>query len=365
MRGAALEAAPRAVADDRPALVLQTSGTTGEARGVVIGHGSLAAHTRAVAAVLARGGLGPGGRVLGVLPLAHSYGCRMALLAPLLAGAAVHLVDGFSARGSLALIDAVGITWAPVVPTMLAAWAAVPGRPTRPTTLAWVLSAGAPLPDAVRVAAEARLGRPVRQGYGLSEASFATLDAPPEPATPGSVGRALPGVEVRVDARGEVEVRGANLMLGYEVGPEHRLERASALSQTSPDGWFATGDLGRLDADGRLTLVDRLKDIVLVGGHTVYPAEVEAVLAQHPGVAAVAVVGRPDAFRGEALVACVVPAEAGLDLAALRAFAAERLTAWKVPSLWERRSSLPLGPSGKVLRRLLRRGEVAPDGSEA
>ncbi|MCC6622967.1 MAG: AMP-binding protein [Deltaproteobacteria bacterium] len=355
---AALEPAPEPAAAPpaAPGLLLSTSGTTGEPRDVVIGHGSLGAHTRAVASVL---GLGPGDRVLGVLPLAHSYGCRMALLAPLVSGAEVHVVGRFSARGTLGLMAARAITWAPVVPTMLAAWVAAPEADVR-LALRWVLSAGAPLPEPLRVAAEARLGADVRQGYGLSEASFACIDAPGPTGPPGlgararaagTVGRPVPGVEVRLGAADEIQVRGANLMLGYRDAAG-----TSSSGLTTSDGWLATGDVGRFDADGNLVVVDRVKDIVLVGGHTVHPAEVEAVLHEHPGVDAVAVVGAPDPYYGEVLEAHVVSRDPGLGADELEAFARSRLAAHKVPVRWRFAAALPVGASGKVLRRALRGG---------
>jgi len=358
---AALEpaGAPVAAPADAPALALSTSGTTGAPRDVVIGHGGLGAHTRAVAATL---GLGPGDRVLGVLPLAHSYGCRMALLAPLVAGAEVHVAARFSARGSLALVRARGLTWAPVVPTMLAAWAALPDEEPAPTTLRWILSAGAPLPEAVRVAVEARLGVEVRQGYGLSEASFACIDAPREGRgrASGSVGPPVPGVEVRLGPRDEIMVRGANLMLGYrDAGGGISSSRLTTeAGDPAWSGWLATGDVGRWDDDGNLYVIDRLKDIVLVGGHTVHPAEVEAALHEHPGVLAAAVVGAPDPYFGEVVEAHVVPrGEAGrqaLDVAELEAFVRARVAAYKVPTRWRLVAALPVGASGKVVRRALR-----------
>lgn len=340
-------AEPVEVAPAAPQLLLQTSGTTGQPRAVVISAGALASHLMTLAdgphAVL---GLGRTDRVLATLPLAHSFGCRMAFLAPLLAGAEVHVVTRFSAHATLEILAAERITWAPVVPTMLSAWVAVEGAP--PGALAWVLSAGAPLPDALALEAEARLGCDVRQGYGLTEASFSTLDAPPSPRALGTVGRPVPGVEVRLDpASGEVLVRGPNLMSGYLDEPE-----ASAAAM--PDGWLATGDLGAWEGES-LRLIDRLKDIILRGGHTIHPAEVEAVLASHPQVAAAAVVGRPHPHLGEEVVAHVVPRPfETMDPVALTAWSSARLAAYKVPTLFFTEAELPLGPSGKVLKRALR-----------
>lgn len=349
---------------DGEALLLGTSGTTGEPRAVVVSHAGLAAHAEALAA---RIGLGPDDRVLAALPLAHSYGSRVALLVPLISGARVVLARRFSARGALALIEEASITWVPAVPTMLSAWAAVPAEPDQVRApgrlprerrswighLRWVLSAGAPLPEAVRVAAEARLGCVVREGYGLTEASFTTIDAPPAPPAPGTVGRPVPGVEVRLDGTThEVQVRGVNVMAGYLDDPEGTRAAFTA------DGWLRTGDVGAWDARGNLRIVDRIKDIILSGGHTIYPAEVEAVLASHPDVESVAVVGRPDPHLGEAVVAHVVWRDGTARDAPslLTDWSKGQLAPYKVPAAVVTHAELPLGPSGKVLKRRLRDG---------
>jgi len=330
-----------AITDDTLAQVLFTSGTTGGARPAAVTHGSLLSHTQNVARTV---GLGEDDVVLGALPLAHSFGSRMVMLLALAVGARVVLLARFDAARALARLDEERVTFWPAVPTMLAAVSAVDGA--APRALKWVLSAGAPLPDALCRRAEARLGCEVRQGYGLTEASFSTIDAPPAPRTIGSVGRPVAGVEVRIAADGEVEVRGPHVMAGYLDGTPAPVDAG---------GWLRTGDLGRLDDDGRLWIVDRKKDLIIRGGNNVYPAEVEDVLATHPDVAEVAVVGRPDDYFGEEIVAVVV-ARAGRAPTAdeLAAFARARLPAVKQPRELAFVDALPLGPSGKVLKRALR-----------
>lgn len=325
------------------ALLLGTSGTTGEPRAVAIGAAGLAAHALALVEAT---GLGARDRVLAALPLAHSYGCRMALIVPLLAGAEVLLLRHFSARGVAAKLGEV--TWLPAVPTMLSALVATTGA----SSLRWVLSAGAPLPEALRVAAEARLGCTVREGYGLTEASFSTIDGPSEAASPGTVGRPVGGVEVRIVA-GEVQLRGPNVMHGYL---DDAVASAAAFTD---DGWLRTGDVGELVA-GRLRIVDRIKDIILRGGSTIYPGEVEAVLAAHPAVVAVAVVGREHVHLGQEVVAHVVLRAGDHETAGLAAWVGERLAPYKIPSAFVMHEALPLGPSGKVLKRALRM-PVAPE----
>ncbi len=344
VRGAPAATPPLALADDAVAQILFTSGTTGVAKAAAVSHASLVTHTRNVARTV---GLGADDVVLGALPLTHSFGCRMVMLLALATGARVVLMRRFDAARALARLDGEGVTFWPAVPTMLAAVCAVEGE--RPRALKWVLSAGAPLADALCRRAEARLGCEVRQGYGLTEASFSTIDAPPAPRVIGSVGRPVAGVEVRIADGGEVEVRGPHRMLGYVD------DDAASAAVVDGDGWLRTGDVGRLDDDGRLWIVDRTKDLIIRGGNNVYPSEVEAVLAAHPAVADVAVVGRPDDYFGEEVVAVVVVRAGGaVEAAELVDFARARIAATKVPRELAFVAALPLGPSGKVQKRVLR-----------
>lgn len=335
-------AAPAAGGEGDVAMILYTSGTTGTAKAAAFSHASLATHTANVARTV---GIGADDVILGALPLTHSFGCRMVMLLAAHTGARVALMARFDAARALARLDADGVTWWPAVPTMLAAACAQPGPP--PRALGWVLSAGAPLPDALCRRAEARLGCEVRQGYGLTEASFSTIDAPPAPRALGTVGRPVAGVELRLVA-GEIQVRGPHRTLGY-------LDDAAATAAALDGDWLRTGDVGRLDAEGRLVIVDRTKDLIIRGGNNVYPSEVEAALAAHPAVAEVAVVGRPDDYFGEEVVAVVVP-RAGRAASAdeLAAFARARVAATKVPREYAFVAAMPLGPSGKVLKRALR-----------
>lgn len=349
-------------APDGAAMILYTSGTTGSPKGAVIRHDSLVAHTGAlVHHTLA---LGPEDVVLGVLPLAHSYGIRMAILAPFYAGArtvfvARHATGGrFDPERTLAAAAHNEVSWLPAVPTMFSAWGRTPGAPWG--SLRWALSAGAPLAEPVRERAEVRLGAPVREGYGLTEATFTAIDAPATgEGEPGSVGPPVWGVEVRVvapaerphgsplpvGAEGEVQVRGQNVMAGY-------LDDPKATRAAFDRGWLRTGDLGVLGADGRLRIVDRIKDLILRGGVNVVPAEVEEAVARFGGVREVAVVGRPDEHLGEEIVA-VVAADA-LDREALAAHLLEELGPAKRPRELALVDHLPTGPSGKILRRALR-----------
>ena len=346
---------PAPVGADAPAMILFTSGTTGTPRGAVISHRTLALHTSLLAHAVI--GLDPADRILGVLPLSHSYGARMVMLATLVAGASTLLVARFDGAATLAQMIAHGTTWVPAVPTMFTAWGALPEGPRPP--LRWCLSAGSPLADETLRRAEARLATTIRQAYGMTEATLATLDAPPEPRTIGAVGRVVPGIEIAiVDASGhavapgepgEVLIRGHNLMSGY-------LDDATATGEALRDGWMHSGDIGSVDANGLLRVVDRIKDMIIRGGNNVYPSEVEAVLATHPALREVAVVGRPDPYYGEEIVAFVVPADptSPPDPAELASFARARLARTKVPREWHLVDAFPLGPSRKVLKRELR-----------
>lgn len=325
---------------DADAMLLYTSGTTGHAKAARISHASLVAHTSGLVHHALR--LSSEDVVLGALPLTHSYGARLALFAPLFVGARTLLMPRFdaeSARDALART-----TWFPGVPTMFSSL----GRldPIDAPRLRWCLSAGAALPEAVRLRAEAVLGVPVREGYGLTEATFTAIDTPDDPEGAGSVGRPVPGVEIRLDAEGEVLVRGQNLMTGY-------LDDPSATSDAIRDGWLYTGDLGTIDATGRLRIVDRRKDLIVRGGFNVVPAEVEAALVSHPAIADALVVGLPDPHLGEEIVAVVV-LTAELDGAELADHLRARIASTKLPRRIARVDSLPIGASGKALRRIVR-----------
>jgi long-chain acyl-CoA synthetase len=340
---------------DADAMVLYTSGTTGHAKGAAISHASLLLHSILLCQHAL--GLGPESRVLCTLPLSHSYGCRLAMLAPFYARARLVIVPRFDPARTLAAVREEGVTWLPAVPTMFAAWAKLTAAEPVPS-LRWALCAGAPLGDDVARRAEAVLGTEVRQGYGMTEATFASMNAPPDARVHGSVGKPIWGVELRIvaadgcdvvaPASGEVLVRGHNLM-------SHYLLDAEATSEALKDGWVHSGDVGHLDEAGRLYIVDRIKDLVIRGGYNVYPSEVENVLGAHPGVHEVAVIGRPDEFYGEEIVAVIVPREGtSIEVAELHALAMQRLSRSKQPREYAFVSALPLGPSGKVHKRSLR-----------
>jgi long-chain acyl-CoA synthetase len=250
---------------------------------------------------------------------------------------------------------------------MYASWVALPAEAatdaaTAFATVRLATSGSAPLASAVAAAFEARFGRPLREGYGLTEASpvvtASLLDRPPRW---GSVGVPLPGLEVRlvddddddalVGDPGEIWVRGPNVFAGYWADP------AATAAVLTPDGWLRTGDVAVVGDDGELYLVDRAKDLIIVSGFNVYPAEVEEVLLSHPQVVEAAVVGQPDGHTGEAVHAYVVVDDgASITPAELIDYCRGRLARYKCPTGITVQPSLPHGLTGKLLRRRLREG---------
>ncbi|MDQ1402590.1 MAG: long-chain acyl-CoA synthetase, partial [Actinomycetota bacterium] len=299
-------------------------------------------------------------------PLFHIFGLNVVLGLTLAAGGSVVLVERFDPASALEAIVERSCTVVSGAPPMFAAWASLAGAP--PDAFAKVrlaLTGAAALSPEVATAFEERFGVPLRQGYGLTEASpvvtSSVFDGPPKP---GSVGVPLPGVEVKlIDEEGEealagdsgeIWVKGPNVFAGYWEDEE---ATRGALTE---DGWLKTGDIAVVDDDGHLYLVDRAKDLIIVSGFNVYPAEVEDVLAQHPGVAQVAVVGMAHPHSGETVRAYVVPVEGRhVEEDQLIDFCSERLARYKCPSKITFVESLPMGLAGKLLRRALRAGSPA------
>jgi long-chain acyl-CoA synthetase len=255
------------------------------------------------------------------------------------------------------------ITLFPGVPAMYAAILQVPAeREYDLSALKYCFSGGAPMPEPVHRAFEARFGCVILEGDGPTECAPATsLNPPPHKGVRkiGSVGIPLPGVEIKIFDEndnelptgeiGEIVVRGRNVMLGYYNTPE-------ATAEAMRSGWYHTGDMGKFDEDGYLYIVDRKKDMLIVGGINVYPSEVERVLMEHPAVAMCAVIGKPDPERGEVPVAVIVPKpDTQPDPREIIRFARERLANFKVPREVIFRSELPLSNTGKVLKRLLKK----------
>jgi long-chain acyl-CoA synthetase len=355
---------------ERLAVLLYTSGTSGRPRAAMLSHRALLANIEQAAAVEPPMLTGDD-VVFGVLPLFHVYGLNAVLGQVLRQRARLVLVDGFDMEDSLAVIEDEAVSVLPVAPPVFAYWQAVHELRERLTGVRLVLSGSAPLsPDLVR-AFTARTGLAVQQGYGLTEAApvvTSTLCSPGGGAPEGSVGAALPGVDLRLvdesgrvvdgDDPGEIHVRGANLFSGWwpdgADGPDEQ-------------GWYATGDVGFLDEAGNLFLVDRLKELVIVSGFNVYPTEVEDVIAELDEVAEAAVIGTPHPRTGEAVVAYVRPVPGSAYTAEelderVREHCAARLARFKQPAEVHVVEVLPHTVTGKVAKgrlRATRRGSAA------
>jgi long-chain acyl-CoA synthetase len=357
------------------ALLIYTSGTTGSPRGVQLSHRALLAN-REQTAELRPPPVTPVDRVLLSLPLFHVFGLAAGFLQVCWAGATAVLTERFEPAHIADVLVAHRVSGVAGVPTMFRALLDLPSAQLRAATagLRLCTSGGAPLNPRLLADFQAATGLPIFEGYGLTEAGpVVTTTAIGGVAKPGSVGRPLPGVELRlVDPEGLpledsvaepdpdeldddvfdpahdtglVALRGPNLFSGY--WPDGR-------GGPDADGWFRTADVGFLDADGDLHLVDRSSDLVIVNGFNVYPREIEQVLGELAGVAEAAVVGVPDERAGEAVKAVVVAA-ADTELTAddVRAYCVERLARFKVPTVIEFVDALPRTPTGKVARRRL------------
>jgi long-chain acyl-CoA synthetase len=346
---------------DDLAVLAYTSGTTGKPKGAMLTHANLIANLDQMSKVtlLAEG---EDDVVLLALPLFHIYALNVILGLTLRAGATAVLMERFDAVGSLESAERHGVTVLFGAPPMFIAWLNTPGVERYDLSKVRVaVSGAAPLPAAVLEDFRRKLGITIWEGYGLTEtAPGVTSNAMGEQAKPGSIGKPLPGVEVRiVDGSGddveegdpgEIIVRGPNVFRGY-----WRQEGASA--EVIHDGWFHTGDVGYADDDGYIFLVDRKKDLIIVSGFNVYPREIEEAIFHHSKVAEVAVVGMPHPYTGEAVKAFVVlkPGESSTEEEILE-FCRRSLARFKCPQVVEFVKELPHLPTGKVLRRLLREG---------
>jgi long-chain acyl-CoA synthetase len=335
------------------AVLLYTSGTSGQPRGAMLSARALLANLEQVAA-LDPPMIAADDVAFMPLPLFHVFGLNSGLGIALHAGATTVLADRFDAAATLTTMSAQDVTVVVGAPAMFAQWEAQPDLATGFASVRYALSGSAPLP-APLAERYAERGVTLHQGYGLTEAAPAvTLN---RDGKAGSIGRALPGIEIQLrdqdgspveedDDPGELFVRGANLFSGYWP---------SGVGGADADGWFGTGDIAVRDDDGDLYLVGRSSELVLVNGFNVYPAEVESVLGAQPGVAEVAVVGADDPQTGEAVVAYVVPAPgASLDPKQLVAAASKSLATFKLPREVELVAKLPHTITGKVKKWQLR-----------
>jgi long-chain acyl-CoA synthetase len=350
---------------DDTAVILYTSGTTGQPKGAELTHLNMVVNAMVSAELCASMHDENGRHATAItLPLFHATAQTAQMLAFFHLGATLVLLPRFDTAALLTTMTSERITHWIGVPTMywtLLKYAREQGIDVSRTaaTLRLAVSGGAPMPVELMRDFEKTFGVRIIEGYGLSEtspvASFNHLD---RPSKPGTVGQPLFAVDIMVvnDADepvetgqpGEVIIRGHNVMKGYYKQPE-------ATAEAMRNGWFHTGDIGTLDADGYLSIVDRKKDMILRGGLNVYPRELEEVMLTHPAVSLVAVVGVPDERLGEEVKAFVVK-KPGAELAEdeLREWCKEQFAAYKYPRHIEFRTELPTSATGKILKRELR-----------
>ena len=361
LAGALGQCAPApAVADRGPsdtAVILYTSGTTGQPKGAELTQDNLLRNVEVTRTTLLR--LGPEDVVLGALPLFHSFGQVVGMGCAVASGACLTLLPRFDPGRALDIIKRDQVTVLPGVPTMYAAILhGAGGNAGDADSLRLCVSGGAAMPVELLRGFEKNFGCMILEGYGLSETSpVASFNHPDRPRKPGTIGQAISGVDLRIQDNagtplpvgevGEIAVRGHNVMKGYWRRPE---ETAEVLK----DGWFRTGDLGRVDAEGYFSIVDRKKDMIIRGGLNVYPREVEEVLYEHPAVAEAAVLGVPDEVLGEEVAATVrLKPGASASPEELREHVKDQLAAYKYPRYVWIVDELPHGDTGKILERAI------------
>lgn len=337
------------------ALVIYTSGTTGKPKGVLLDHANLDAMSRSIIEHFA---LTEADTSLLVLPLFHANGLIVSVLSALSAGGNVVVAPQFSPDTFWDLVEAHRPTYSSAVPTIYAILDTRTEREVDTSSLRFLICGAAPMTAELITRFEERFKIPVVEGYGLSEGSVASTINPLVGRRPGTVGIALPGQEVAtvsqdgerqsVGERGEVVIRGANVMRGYLGMPEET-------TKVVRDGWLHTGDVGILDEDGYLRIVDRMKDMIIRGGENIYPKEIEECLYGHPAILETAVVGKPDDMLGEVPIAFVAT-KPGLTVTAeeLLEHCASSLARYKVPSEIHIQTELPKNSVGKLVKGLLR-----------
>jgi O-succinylbenzoic acid--CoA ligase len=323
----------------QPHSIIYTSGTTGRPKGAILTYGN---HWWSAVSSALNLGLNKDDRWLACLPLFHVGGLSI-LLRGVIYGMSAVVHARFDPAAVNEAIDAHGVTIVSVVSTMLDRVLADRGQKPFPPTLRCFLLGGGPAPLPLLERAQ-RAGAPVVQTYGLTETASQIVTLAPEDALRklGSAGKPLFGSQIRIESDGEIAVNGPTVSPGYLHLPPR-------------DGWLKTGDLGYLDAEGYLYVLDRRDDLIISGGENVYPAEVEAILLAHPAVEEAGVFGEADAEWGSR-VAAVVKLHAGCAAATeeLTAFCRERLASYKIPRRIEFRDALPRNAAGKLLRRELR-----------
>ncbi len=341
--------------DQDTAVILYTSGTTGQPKGAELTHGNLISNTEVARTDIVRAG--PDDVIFGGLPLFHVFGQTVALNVAVAAGACLTLLPRFDAGHAQRILAGHRVTVFEGVPTMYVALLHQPDRADYDTSaLRMCISGGAALPVEVLRGFEAAFGVPVLEGYGLSETSpIASFNHPGRERKPGSIGTPIRDVQMRVVDEadqevpqgqvGEIVIHGPNVMKGY-------WQRPDATAEAVREGWFHTGDLAQVDEDGYFYIVDRKKDLIIRGGYNIYPREIEEVLYEHPAVAEAAVIGLPHPALGEEVGAAVaLKPGAAVSPEELRDYVKSQVAAYKYPRHVWLVDALPKGATGKLQKR--------------
>ena len=338
-----------------PAAILYTSGTTGKQKGATLSHGNVVSNTFAAAHTE---GITPEDRLLLCLPLFHVFGQNAIMNTAFAAAATVVLQRRYDPVETLHVIERDQVTMFYAVPTIYIGLLNAGIDPERVRSVRYYFSAAATMPVDIAERWKGRYGRPIVEGYGLTETSpFASYNHVWH-HRPGSVGTPIENVEITIldsDDRevpsgtwGEICIKGPNVMLGY-------WNRSEETAQAIRNGWFHSGDIGYMDQDGYIFIVDRVKDMINSAGFKIWPREVEEVLFQHPTIKECAVVGLADPEKGEIPAAYVVLRDgASLSADEFGAYCREHLAAYKVPRQVEFMATLPKSATGKILKRVLR-----------
>jgi long-chain acyl-CoA synthetase len=347
------EVADRSAEDT--AVILYTSGTTGKPKGAELSHANLKTNCRISSESL--GQITDEDTALGALPLFHSFGQTCTMNGCISVGATMTMLPRFDPEKALEIIERDGVTVFQGVPTMYNALLHCETRNERDTSsLRVCMSGGSAMPGELMRAFEEEFDCMILEGYGLSETSpVASFNHPDKERKPGSIGTPIEGVEMKIFDEddneveqgevGEIVIKGHNIMKGY-------WNRDDATRDTIKDGWFHSGDMGKVDEDGYFFIVDRKKELIIRGGYNVYPREVEEVLYEHPAVQEAAVIGVEDEKLGEEVAAAVVLKQ-GEDASAddIKEFVKDQVASYKYPRKIWFADDLPKGPTGKILKR--------------
>ncbi|MEH7085381.1 o-succinylbenzoate--CoA ligase [Neobacillus drentensis] len=348
------------IQEDDLAVILYTSGTTGKPKGAMLSHRNMASNAESNSRLTE---FTEEDRIIAVLPMFHVFSLTVCINVPIACGGTIVIVPKFSPSEVINTIRREKATLFAGVPTMFSFMHQLPETTAEDlTSIRACFSGGSALPVELLHRFEEKYNVPILEGYGLSETAPTTAFNPLRGTRkPGSVGIDIPGVKNKVvdpdgmevprGEVGELIVKGPNVMMGYLGMPE-------ATSSALKDGWFYTGDLARMDEEGYIYIVDRKKDMIIVGGYNVYPREVEEVLYQHPAIVEAAVIGIMDNEFGEIVKAFVVSNDESITIDDVLHFCQDKLAKYKLPKQVEFMKELPKNSTGKILRRAFRVEQV-------